>query len=163
MLSQNNSSNFRLTDATGTSFKLALQKCLWAMTQQNNKQKIKRSLCNLRVHSHYFPASENLSLNPSESKVCNGTLLSKCRCFFDIFGALFLRLCLSVRIFYKLRPFHIRECNLRDLQQTILRASYQIASQFNDSCNFWSRMRKLACLESRDIAESSNDQLADSK
>ena len=89
MLSQNNSSNFRLTDATGTSFKLALQKCLWAMTQQNNKQKIKRSLCNLRVHSHYFPASENLSVNPSESKVCNGALLNKCRCFFRHFRIIF--------------------------------------------------------------------------
>lgn len=125
MLSQNNSSNFRLTDATGTSFKLALQKCLWAMTQQNNKQKIKRSLCNLRVHSHYFPASENLSVNPSESKVCNGALLNKCRCFFRHFRSIFfLRLCLSVRIFYKLRPFHFRVCNLRDLRQTILGASY---------------------------------------
>lgn len=89
MLSQNNSSNFRLTDATGTSFKLALQKCLWAMTQQNNKQKIKQSLCNLRVHSHYFPASENLSVNPSESKVCNGALLNKCRCFFRHFRSIF--------------------------------------------------------------------------
>lgn len=124
MLSQNNSSNFRLTDATGTSFKLALQKCLWAMTQQNNKQKIKRSLCNLRVHSHYFPASENLSVNPSESKVCNGALLNNVGVFSTFSEHFFLRLCLSVRIFYKLRPFHIRECNLRDLRQTILGASY---------------------------------------